>query len=181
MYKAVHPGFNPSRLFLYYVEREREHSTDKDNGANENTLMICMRDTGIAPEVSWPYDTDKVLEKPTIEAYQLAPKNKISGFIRIMQNRDLLIKCLLDGRPFLFGFNLGKNFRDKVGKTGVYNKEETEFIGAHCVLCVGYSNEKKSFLIANSWGTKWGLSGYFLFHEDLIVKTSVTTAFFTYV
>jgi len=34
-------------------------------------------------------------------------------------------------------------------------------IGGHAVLAVGYNQREKRFLVRNSWGTKWGMHGYF--------------------
>lgn len=172
--------FDPSRLFLYYTERLRCGNIDKDTGAPVVMAVNCLRYSGVAPESLWPYDTKKVLDIPSKSAFEEAKKHKIKGSEQVFQNRDLLIKCLLDGKPFIFGFNLGRNFRDKVGRTGIYDREHGDFIGSHAVCCVGYCKEKRSFLVANSWGTGWGLNGYFLFHEDMMLKTSVVTTFYTY-
>ena len=32
--------------------------------------------------------------------------------------------------------------------------------GGHCMLIVGYSNADRTFLVRNSWATKWGQQGY---------------------
>jgi GNAT superfamily N-acetyltransferase len=35
-----------------------------------------------------------------------------------------------------------------------------KIIGSHCVLLVGYDDDKGTFTIRNSWGTSWGDKGY---------------------
>ena len=35
------------------------------------------------------------------------------------------------------------------------------FLGNHAVLCVGYDDVDKQFLVLNSWGREWGMKGYF--------------------
>jgi C1A family cysteine protease len=48
--------------------------------------------------------------------------------------------------------------------TGVYQKGPTtatnKVEGGHCVCIVGYDDTKKAWLMKNSWGTGWGMSGY---------------------
>jgi C1A family cysteine protease len=39
-------------------------------------------------------------------------------------------------------------------------KDETQ-IGGHAVMAAGYDETAKRFLVRNSWGTKWGMDGYF--------------------
>lgn len=184
LYKAqgsIERNFEASRLFLYYVTRERGGDPSKDNGAMPITMMQAMRDVGVCKESIWPYQQSKVTDAPPQEARDNAGFHRITGVKNLLRQREVLIKCLDEGKPFIFGFNLGRHFRDRVGKSGVYRQPETDFIGAHCVCCVGYSRSEKAFLVANSWGTSWGLNGYFLFDESMICDGSITGNFWTFV
>jgi len=51
-------------------------------------------------------------------------------------------------------------------KSGVYVKSKTaSFLGGHAIKILGWGNDQKSgldyWIVANSWGTTWGMSGYF--------------------
>jgi C1A family cysteine protease len=50
----------------------------------------------------------------------------------------------------------------EVDRTGVIPlPEPTEtLLGGHAVLCVGYNDADRTFLIRNSWGTEWAQQGY---------------------
>ena len=37
----------------------------------------------------------------------------------------------------------------------------------HAVLLVGYDTEEKSYTIKNSWGSSWGLEGYFKIRQGV--------------
>jgi len=46
-------------------------------------------------------------------------------------------------------------------KSGVYHPlDEDAYLGVHCVVVVGYDDEKGAWLIRNSWGEDWGMNGY---------------------
>jgi C1A family cysteine protease len=38
---------------------------------------------------------------------------------------------------------------------------DEQVIGGHAVLCLGYDNASQTFLLQNSWGTSWGMQGFF--------------------
>jgi hypothetical protein len=50
-----------------------------------------------------------------------------------------------------------------------------EKIGGHAILCRGFNAKKRTFLVHNSWGPKWGKNGTALVHWDdmqtLLAKT----------
>ena len=75
-----------------------------------------------------------------------------------------MLICLAEGYPFVFGFAVYESFQSKkVARTGVVDmpKKNERQIGGHAVLSVGYKQKDKRFLVRNSWGSKWGQSGYF--------------------
>jgi C1A family cysteine protease len=72
--------------------------------------------------------------------------------------------CLASGFPFVFGFTCYESFEgEKVAKTGILPMpgSSEKVVGGHAVLCVGYDDKARMFTIRNSWGTSWGLKGYF--------------------
>lgn len=42
--------------------------------------------------------------------------------------------------------------------------------GGHSLVCCGYDDEAKMFILQNHWGTKWGLKGFFLCPYDVWKK-----------
>ena len=53
--------------------------------------------------------------------------------------------------------NLSQNKNNKVPDLDIYNEN---MLGGHCMLVTKYDDNLKSFLVLNSWGTKWGDNGY---------------------
>lgn len=72
--------------------------------------------------------------------------------------------CLASGYPFAFGFTVYENFEsDAVAATGVVPMPGTseQVLGGHAVLAVGYDDAQQRFIVRNSWGSAWGMGGYF--------------------
>jgi C1A family cysteine protease len=52
-------------------------------------------------------------------------------------------------------------------------------VGGHCVVAVGYDNSKRQFIIRNSWGTGWGLAGYFMMPFEYLITPTLANDFWT--
>lgn len=152
-----------SRLFVYYNTRVIENSVELDQGASLRDTIKALAEHGTCNESMWPYIPEKFAVKPDQSCYDYANKHTISEYSRIISFSDM-IRCLSSGFPFVFGFTVYSEFEGPlVAATGVLNLPgPTEVChGGHAVLAVGYNMEEKTFLIRNSWGTNWGMGGYF--------------------
>src|SRR4051812_44741145 len=49
-------NFIPSRLFIYWNERNMEHTVPLDNGAQIRNGIKVVNKLGVCPEDEWPYD-----------------------------------------------------------------------------------------------------------------------------
>ena len=54
--KQHETDFLPSRLFIYYSEREHEGTINDDAGAMIRDGIKCVNRLGAPPETDWPYD-----------------------------------------------------------------------------------------------------------------------------
>ena len=64
----------------------------------------------------------------------------------------------------------------EVAQSGMvpYPSETDTELGGHALLCMGYDDEKKCFLVLNSWGDKWGLDGYCYIPYGYITNPKLT-------
>jgi C1A family cysteine protease len=152
-----------SRLFIYYNERILTHSEDYDSGARIRDGIKTLKKRGVCAESFWPYVVSQFAKKPPQKCYDDAKDHRISSYYRIRTLNEMLA-CLTDGYPFVFGFTVYESFSsEKVAKTGVANmpKKDERAVGGHAVMGVGYDQKAKRFIVRNSWGPKWGMTGYF--------------------
>lgn len=161
--KEVQTSFMPSRLFIYYNEREIEGTVAMDAGAHLRDGMKSVAKTGVCTEKLYPYIISLFAKKPAKKCYDEASGNKVIGYKRITQTLNQLKTCLAEGYPFVFGFTVFEGFDSKeTSRTGQVNMpgKGEKALGGHAVTCVGYDDEKQAFLIRNSWGKNWGVGGH---------------------
>ena len=176
------PVFAPSRLFIYYNERDLEHSVGQDSGAQIRDGMKSVNKQGTCPEPLWPYVISKFTEKPPSSVYTSALKHQVLSYMRVIRNLNQMKGCLSLGYPFVFGFTVYESFEGaQVAKTGKLNmpKADEQVVGGHAVLAVGYDHGAKRFIIRNSWGDGWGLKGYFTMPYDYLLDENLSDDFWT--
>ena len=170
-----------SRLFIYYNERVIEHSTKYDTGAMIRDGIKTLAKQGACTEKKWPYLVSKFAVRPPTVCYAEALKRQITSYHRILSLTDMK-SCLAEGYPFVFGFTVYESFEsDRVAKTGVVNmpRPKEQVMGGHAVLAVGYNETQKRFIVRNSWGSDWGLKGYFSMPFDYLADRNLSDDFWT--
>jgi len=187
--------FVPSRLFIYFNERNMEHSVPLDNGAQIRDGVKSANKLGVCPETEWTYDDTpadpntnvwpsgaKPAQRPTPDCYKDALNHQVVSYQRV--NRDLaqMKGCLAAGYPFVFGFTVYDAFESAaVAKTGVLNMPTSaeEVVGGHAVLAVGYDDVAQRFIVRNSWGAKWGQKGYFTMPYAYLITANLASDYWT--
>lgn len=174
--------YNSSRLFLYYCERAMEGTVGQDSGAKIRDGMACLATVGAPPETVWPYDISKFADTPPQAAYQQASQHKSISYWRVPQTLQDMTGCLLSGYPFVFGFTVYDSFESsEVAKTGVVPMpgSNESVLGGHAVMCVGFDMPSQRFIVRNSWGTGWGMNGYFTMPFSYMTSQSLASDFWT--
>ena len=165
------PFMSPSRLFVYFNERTMERTVSEDSGAQIRDGIKSVHKQGVCPESEWPYIVTKFADMPTAKCYADALKFQALLYSRVAPSLNSMLQCLASGLPFVFGFTVYESFEsEEVAKTGIIPmpglKEQT--VGGHAVAAVGYDLSKRMALVRNSWGTDWGIGGYFWMPFDYI-------------
>ena len=152
---------NPSRLFVYYNERDLADDVDLDNGAQLRDGIKSIASNGICDEKAWPYDKP-FDEKPPQSCYDQALKFKALSYFSL-DNTALneLRGCLAAGFPFVFGFSLCASFRNADKGIVPMPDHGEPVVGGHAVMAVGYDDATQQFTVQNSWGADNGDHGYY--------------------
>jgi C1A family cysteine protease len=174
--------FDASRLFIYYNERAMEGTVGVDAGGQLRDGIKSLNKDGACPEPLWPYKIAAFATKPPATAYSAAHQHQLLGYQRVLQTLTQLRGCLAEGRPFVLGFAVYEGFEaPDVARTGLgaLPQPQERRIGGHAVVCVGYDDATHRFLLRNSWGSKWGLAGYFSLPYAYLLDPGLAADFWT--
>lgn len=154
----------PSRLFIYWNERSLEGTVNSDAGAAIRDGVKVLKTVGVPPETDWPYVISKFTDRPPVKSFQDALPNESLTYKRVTSSLSVMQNALASGLPFVAGITVYESFEsDSAASTGVIPMpaKGEQLLGGHAILVVGYDNSKQHFICRNSWGTSWGLKGYF--------------------
>jgi C1A family cysteine protease len=174
--------FIPSRLFIYYNERVMEGTVDSDSGAQIRDGVKSVASKGDCPEKLWPYDINKFTEKPPQSCFKEGVKHKAVQYQRVIRDLNQMKGCMASGYPFVFGFSVYQSFESQqVAKSGHASMPAPgeKAVGGHAVVAVGYDDSQNWFIVRNSWGTGWGMKGYFTLPYAYLLNESLSDDFWT--
>jgi len=174
--------FMPSRLFIYYNERAMEGTVASDSGAQIRDGIKTVAKQGVCPEAMWPYVISRFKSKPSKACYTEALKHTVTLYQRLVPTLNQLRGCLASGSPFVCGITVYDSFESpavaKSGKVPMPAPGEAT-IGGHAVMGVGYDDSKQVFIVRNSWGTGWGMKGYFTIPYTYLTDSQLSDDFWT--
>jgi C1A family cysteine protease len=186
-YDAKLNGSDPgvlSRLWIYYYERKIEGSpADQDTGAYGRDGFKVCKTIGVPLENDWPYDIAKFSAEPAASLAEEARQHRISNYRSVPRNLDSMKAVLSNRQTIAFGFTVYESFESQeVAQTGIVPMptRDERTLGGHEVLLVGYlKNEPNYGLVRNSWGTGWGMAGYFLMPWAYMIDANLASDFRT--
>ena len=173
-----------SRLFLYYNERKLENDIPDDSGAELSDGIKCLLIYGICSESLWIYDINKFNILPPQECYDEALKHKALTVKNIPNDINSMKISLYYGFPFVVGISIYESFESNdVAINGLVSMPTSneKLLGGHAVLCVGYDDINKLWIMRNSWGVNWSIinKGYFFLPYEYLLDSSLASDLWT--
>merc|ERR1719367_850699 len=124
-------------------------------------LLYTIRNGGLDTEASYPYKGMKVLGQCEFNRNSVGAT--ITGAKRIIQgSEEDLQNAIASVGPISVAIDAAHS-SFQLYHSGVYNEPFcSSYRLDHGVLAVGYGTENGQdyYIIKNSWGERWGLSGY---------------------
>lgn len=146
------PSINRGQLSPQFIYDNR--TDKKSQGMFGEEAMKIMLNNGTCDEKTYPYKGDNYMPIIPKDVTTIASKYKIKSFAAITTCDDLKIALTMGCCYIAFPcYNSSTSFWKPNNPS-----EEAEF--GHAVTVVGYDDEKKHFIIRNSWGEDWGDKGY---------------------
>ncbi|CAG9313980.1 unnamed protein product [Blepharisma stoltei] len=142
----------------YLLECDKENFAC--NGGIADLAWLWMKDHGVPTYSCVPYlGQDSTC--PTacsngsqLQVYKASSVNTYSG-------PSSMQAAILAGGPIEVTFQVYQDFMTYSG--GIYKHTTGNFLGNHCVKVVGWGTQNGTnyWVVANSWGTSWGIQGFF--------------------
>lgn len=141
---------------------KESHACD---GGSLNSTWYYLYETGIVTESCFPYTSSKGTVESCITKCKNQEKwikHKSPNKMKIFSTTDDIKQEILDHGPVQTIMSVYTDFMDYDGDY-VYEHKKGKDEGAHSVAIIGWGEQdgKKYYLCQNSWGTDWGINGYF--------------------
>jgi C1A family cysteine protease len=179
-----------SRLFEYYATRKIEGTTSEDSGASIRDAIKAGNKYGVIDESLYPYDISKFAQNPGSSIWTTAATHKVTSYHAIADGDLATMKSILaTGYLIEFGFDVYDYMMSQQMATKGFLPlpgPSESLQGGHAVDLVGYDDNmvnpfnkasKGAFIVRNSWGTNWGVNGYFYMSYDYVANTNLASDF----
>ncbi|OAY73105.1 Ananain [Ananas comosus] len=134
-------------------------------GSRNKAFNFIVANKGLTTEANYPYKGSKgVCDKNKLSDHAAY----ITGYRSVPKNSEAELMKAVNNQPVSVGVN-AKPWHHYTG--GIFNEACGPNV-THGVAVVGYGEEsgKKYWIIKNSWGTKWGESGYMRIAKNVAAK-----------
>jgi C1A family cysteine protease len=156
---------------FFYNNRENKYDDKENNdyGMQSRDVMKLLVSVGICTENIYPYG--RIEDKKDIpkSVYEEAKSHVIKAYAKVTELKKTK-RSLYENGPCFIIFPV-YNYTDEFWKE---TERSTKIVGHHAVVLVGYTEE--GFIVRNSWGTNWGIAGYFTYkYEDWGLHNEIWT------
>uniref|UniRef100_A0A8C7XJF2 Pro-cathepsin H n=1 Tax=Oryzias sinensis TaxID=183150 RepID=A0A8C7XJF2_9TELE len=133
-----------------------------NGGLPSQAFEYIMYNKGLMTEQDYPYTAmeDKCMYNPSLAAAFVKEVVNVTAYDEMG-----MVDAVGTRNPVSFAFEVTSDFMNY--HQGVYTSTECHSTADkvnHAVLAVGYGQENGTpyWIVKNSWGSKWGMDGYFL-------------------
>ena len=157
-----------SEAFVYYNARLKAGDTNKDEGSRYDYAIESMTELGICSEEIMPYSESDFTTPPSEDAIIDAATRKVKKALNVKLTLNDIKSALEDGYPVAISAKLYDSFGQ--GLKGIISMPMQEELESteneenkhrhHAMVICGYDDDKKLFVVRNSWGKTFGDKGY---------------------
>ena len=156
--------------FIWNLVRQATNQANDNVGIDYRDAMKAIATTGLVRETAFPFPSMALQDDPRSllsfmtkvpPAALLAEAKQHRPFanMQVVPDAQAMKQQVAAGLPVVFGIMAFQSIEATNGPIPLPKKGEAQ-LGSHIILCVGYDDDAKRFIIRNSWGPGWGDHGY---------------------
>jgi len=152
-----------SEAFLYYNARKKVNNEQEDSGCSYMNSVTALTEYGICTESLFPYDEKIFNSEPPQMAYEDAQNRLVKQAKNVKVSLEDIKSALEEGYPVAISLQLYDSFSANYSGFVCRPTEEeinSKKFGNHAMVICGFSEDKKIFIVRNSWGEDFGDKGY---------------------
>jgi len=153
------PDLSETHLYFY------AGGTYEQGGVNVRDAANYLLDWGVPDEGCYP-DPHRPFDYPyeSVEGWENRTV-KIQEWGYVAHDETAIKEALIEYGPLTICIFV---FEDMMRYTGgIYHRSTDNRVGGHLVSLMGYNDTTQSWLVKNSWGTRWGDNGWFHMGYDM--------------
>jgi len=138
---------------------------DTNDGCQGGQLQAAwefMASQGVVDDSCFPYTAGSGIAPPCSNMCGSGTRYYVdASTIRTYQDEQSIQMAIMTSGPVEASFSVYQDFMSY--SSGVYQHTSGSLLGGHAIKIIGWGNDNGTpyWIIANSWGTSWGLDGYF--------------------
>jgi C1A family cysteine protease len=149
--------FSPSWLY-----NQVKLSPDCGSGTYPSLALDKLKNAGCDNISLFPYDQYSCSKLPDQTSLNRAAPFKIANWFTLNTDYTSIKSILASSKPVIIAIEVYPDYDNMNSTTNTsYDDFSGVSRGGHANCIVGYDDSKKAFKVANSWGTGWGVGGYY--------------------
>ena len=170
------PIFPPSQMYIY---RHCFFYKDIPGLLTFEIIFNAIKDYGICSENDLKTSVEYLSKPLDPNLIENSKKFKFLQVYRIEQSLSIIRNVLRNKRPILIGMNINYKLENIADRLWLPSSEESDILGGLGGVLVGFIEERQVFIMAQTFGPQFGLSGFVMVPYKFIINSDYVYELYT--
>ena len=170
------PIFPPSQMYIY---RHCFFYKDVPNLLSFEVIFNAIKNYGICSENDFKTSIEHLSTTLDTLLIERAKKFRFLKIYRVEQSLDVIRNVLRNKNPILIGMNINYKLENISDTLWMPSEDEEHSLGALGGVLVGFIEDRQVFIMAQTFGSQFGLSGYVMVPYTFIINRDYVFELYT--
>lgn len=170
------PIFPPSQMYIY---RHCFFYKDIPSLLSYEIIFNAIKNYGVCSENDLKTSTEHLSTTLNSDLIQNAKKFRFLNIYRIEQSLNVIRNVLRSKRPILIGMNINYKLENIADTLWMPTDDETNVLGGLGGVLVGFIEERELFIMAQTFGSQFGISGFVMVPYKFIINRDYVYELYT--